>query len=97
MYKILLILAFLLTSCADFEIVNNDSKVSVIKHLNKIQVYDYDKLVFQTKCWVKTYMDMHDSNVYIKVVDEVTSFNWSEIYQFELTGHHYSFKKVRCD
>ena len=99
MYKFILIAIFaILTACSDVEVVtDNTSSVGVVRHKNKVQVFDYDSLVFQTDCWARAYIDTYEHNVYVKLSDDLAMFAWPEVYQFELSGHQYAFKKVRCD
>lgn len=98
MHKFILALTLLLAACSDFEIVTDqNSTVGVVRHLNKAQVYDHDILVFETECWAKVYIDTNNDNVFIKLSDDLSMITWPEIHQYELAGHQYSFKKVRCD
>lgn len=99
MYKFILIaILTLLAACSDVEVVTDDtSTIGVKRHKSKVQVFDYDSLVFQTECWARAYIDTYECNVYIKLSDDLSMFAWPEVYQFELSGHQYAFKKVRCD
>lgn len=88
----------LLNACSDIELVTDkDKSFSVVQHTNKVQVYDYDELVFQSDCSKRVKIETFDNTTYIKLSNGSEVFTWSEVHQFELSGHQYMFKKVRCD
>ncbi len=99
MRKIVLIaILAILSACSEVEVItDNTSAISVKRHTSKVQVFDHDSLVFQTECWARAYIDTYEHNVYVKLSDDLSMFAWPEVYQFELAGHQYAFKKVRCD
>lgn len=87
-----------LTACSDIELVTDkDKSFSVVQHTNKVQVYDYDELVFQSDCAKRIKVETFDNTTYVKLTDGFDVFTWSNVHQFELSGHQYTFKKVRCE
>lgn len=88
----------ILTACSDIEIITGKSTlISVVQHTNKIQVYDYNELVFETTCSKRVKIDTYNNTTYVKVSNEDNVFDWTEVHQYELADHQYVFKKVRCE
>ena len=93
-----LALATMLVACSDIELVTaQDKSFSVVQHTNKVQVFDYDELVFQSDCSKRVKIETFDNTTYVKLSNGYAVFTWSEVHQFELSGHQYVFKKVRCN
>jgi len=92
------IMVIALTACSDIELVTDkDKSFSIVQHTNKVQVYDYDELVFQSDCSKRVKIETLDNTTYVKLSNRFEVLTWSEVYQFELSGHQYTFKKVRCE
>lgn len=93
-----LFLASLFVACSDIELITDkDKSFSVVQHTNKVLVFDYDELVFQTDCFKRVKIETFDNTTYVKLSNSFEVFTWSEVHQFELSGHQYMFKKVRCE
>lgn len=95
----ILILAILfLSACSDIEVVTDKEKsFSIVQHTNKVQVYDYDELVFETACSKHVKIDTYNNTTYVKASNSLNIFDWTDVHQYELADHQYVFKKVRCE
>lgn len=95
---IMILFAVFFIACSDIEVVTDKEKsFSIIQHTNKIQVYDYDELVFETACAKRVKIDTYNNTTYVKVSNGSNIFDWTEVHQYELADHQYMFKKVRCE